>query len=135
MGATGANLNLAVIGTNYSEYATAPSRRSLWGWPPAAVDPQPTFMDLASGWLARLGSGHSDKYVESLVAIGIRPSAEPGSVLVVDAVCRSGNNGSCQFFEQRLSLFQIGGIKSLSEPSKDRGEEVARFGASALLSP
>ena len=39
------------------------------------------------------------------------------------------------FFEQRLSLFQIGGIKSLSEPSKDRGEEVARFGAPALLSP
>ena len=40
-----------------------------------------------------------------------------------------------QFVEQRLRLFQIGGVEALGEPAVDRGEEVAGFGAPALLAP
>src|SRR5580700_1913139 len=57
----------------------------------------------------------------------------------------SGRPGSCrslwvftssrQFGEQRLRLFQIGGIEALGEPAVDRGKEIAGFGAPALLAP
>ena len=57
----------------------------------------------------------------------------------------SGRPGSCrslwvftssrQFVEQRLCLFQIGGVEALGEPAVDRGEEIAGFGAPALLAP
>ena len=43
--------------------------------------------------------------------------------------------GSRQFAEQRLRLFQIGGIEALGEPIIDGGEEVASFGPPALLAP
>jgi len=37
-----------------------------------------------------------------------------------------------QLVQQRLSLFQIGGVEALSEPAVDRREEVAGFGTAAL---
>ena len=37
--------------------------------------------------------------------------------------------GSCQFVEQRLRLFQIGGVEAFGEPAVDRREKVAGFGA------
>src|ERR1700731_1158037 len=43
--------------------------------------------------------------------------------------------GSRQFVEQRLCVFQIGGVEAFGEPAVDRGEEVAGFGAAALLAP
>ena len=42
---------------------------------------------------------------------------------------------SRQFFEQCLSLFQIGGIEPLGKPAIDGGEEVASFGPPASLAP
>ena len=41
--------------------------------------------------------------------------------------------GSRQFVEQRLRLFQIGGVEALGEPAVDRREEVAGFGVAALV--
>src|SRR5215510_5676697 len=40
-----------------------------------------------------------------------------------------------QFFEQGFGLLEIGGVKALSEPAIDRCQEVAGFGAPALLLP
>src|SRR5262245_42305543 len=42
---------------------------------------------------------------------------------------------SPQLVEQRLRLLQIGGIEALGEPAVDRCEEVAGFGATALIAP
>ena len=42
---------------------------------------------------------------------------------------------SRQLVEQRLCLFQIGGIEALGEPAVDRCEQIARFGPPALLAP
>jgi hypothetical protein len=41
--------------------------------------------------------------------------------------------GSRQFVEQRLGALQVGGVEALGEPVVDRGEEIAGFGAPALL--
>ena len=41
---------------------------------------------------------------------------------------------SRQFVEQRLRLFQIGGIEPLGEPAVNRREEIAGFGAPAKVS-
>ena len=40
---------------------------------------------------------------------------------------------SRQFFEQRLRLFQIGGVEPLGEPAEDRREQLAGFGVAALV--
>ena len=40
---------------------------------------------------------------------------------------------SRQFFEQRLRLFQIGGVDPLGEPAVDRREQLAGFGVAALV--
>ena len=37
--------------------------------------------------------------------------------------------------EQRLRLFQIGGIEPLGEPAIDRREKIASFATAALLGP
>jgi hypothetical protein len=42
---------------------------------------------------------------------------------------------SRQFVEQRLGVFQIGGVETLGEPAIDPRQEVAGFGAPALLAP
>jgi hypothetical protein len=42
---------------------------------------------------------------------------------------------SRQFVEQRLRLFQIGGVEPLGEPAVNRREEIAGFGAPARLAP
>ena len=41
--------------------------------------------------------------------------------------------GSSQLVEQRLRLFQIGGVEAFGEPAVDRREEIAGFGAAALV--
>src|SRR5947207_25290 len=41
--------------------------------------------------------------------------------------------GSCQFVEQRLRLSQIGCGETFGEPAVDRREEIAGFGAAALV--
>src|SRR5438477_3920450 len=41
--------------------------------------------------------------------------------------------GSRQFVQQRLCLFQIGGVETFGEPTVDRREEVAGFGVAALV--
>jgi hypothetical protein len=38
-------------------------------------------------------------------------------------------------FQQRLGLLQVGGVKALGEPAVDRRQQLARFGALALLLP
>ena len=43
--------------------------------------------------------------------------------------------GSRQLVEQRLCLFQIGGVEALGEPAVDRSEQIARFGSPALFAP
>src|SRR5271156_5530111 len=40
-----------------------------------------------------------------------------------------------QLVEQRLGVFQVAGVEALGEPGVERGEEIARFGASALMPP
>ena len=40
---------------------------------------------------------------------------------------------SAQFGEQRLSLFQIGGVEAFGEPVVDFGEHRARFVAAASI--
>jgi hypothetical protein len=42
---------------------------------------------------------------------------------------------SSPFVKQRLRLLEVGGVKALGEPAVDRGEELARFAALALLLP
>src|SRR5947199_688388 len=41
--------------------------------------------------------------------------------------------GSPEFPQQRLRLLQIGRVEPLGEPAVDRGQEVAGFGAAALV--
>src|SRR5437764_13632131 len=43
--------------------------------------------------------------------------------------------GSRQFVEQRLGLFQIGGVEALGEPAVEGREQLARFGPPTLLAP
>ena len=43
--------------------------------------------------------------------------------------------GSRQFVEQRLCLFEIGRVEAFGEPAVDRREEIAGFGAPALVAP
>jgi hypothetical protein len=43
--------------------------------------------------------------------------------------------GSRQRVEQRLCLFQVGGVEALGKPAVDRREEVAGFGMPTLLAP
>src|SRR5439155_13444447 len=38
-------------------------------------------------------------------------------------------------YEQRLRLFQIGGVEAIGKPAVNRREEIARFGPPALLAP
>jgi hypothetical protein len=40
-----------------------------------------------------------------------------------------------QLIEQNLRVLQISGVEALGEPTVDRSEEVARFGAFALITP
>ena len=42
---------------------------------------------------------------------------------------------SGQFVEQRLRLFQIGGVEAFVEPAVNRSDEIASFDAPALLAP
>jgi hypothetical protein len=42
---------------------------------------------------------------------------------------------SCQCFEQRLGLLEVGGVKALGEPVIHRGQEVMGFLAFVLLLP
>ena len=44
-------------------------------------------------------------------------------------------SSSRQLVEQRLRLFQIGGVEALGEPAVDRREQFARFGPPALFAP
>jgi hypothetical protein len=43
--------------------------------------------------------------------------------------------GSCQLVQQRLGVLQVGGVEALGEPAVDRGEQVARLVALALVTP
>jgi len=52
----------------------------------------------------------------------------------------SGGDSACecfssQFIEQRLRLFQIGGIEAFGEPAIDLGEEIAGLVAAATIAP
>jgi len=38
-----------------------------------------------------------------------------------------------QFVEQRLCVFEVGGIEAFGEPAVDRREQVVRFGAATLV--
>jgi len=42
---------------------------------------------------------------------------------------------SRQLVEERLCLFQIAGVEALGVPLTDRCEQIARFGAVALVAP
>ena len=46
----------------------------------------------------------------------------------------SGNRRLSQFVEQRLSLFEIGGIEAFGKPAEDRGEQCHRLLLPALSS-
>src|ERR1700720_793522 len=41
---------------------------------------------------------------------------------------------SAEFVEQRLCIFEVGGVEAFGEPAVDRREEVAGFGAPTLVS-
>src|SRR6202048_12590 len=72
-----------------------------------AVDPEPTFVSSpADRWIYR------------------------GAVIRTTRI-----SSSRQLVEQRLCLFQVGGVEAFGEPAVDRPEEVAGFGAPALLAP
>src|SRR5215831_8275915 len=58
------------------------------------------------------------------------PSGAPGM-----AGTRGVLRLSPQLFQQRLGLLQVGGVEALGEPAVDRGQELARFHALALLLP
>src|SRR5215813_11353040 len=47
--------------------------------------------------------------------------------------CQMTRGGSPQLVQQSLRLFQIGCVEALSEPAVDRSEEVAGFGAAAVV--
>jgi hypothetical protein len=54
----------------------------------------------------------------------------PGAVIRTTRI-----SSSCQLVEQRLCLFEVGGLEALGEPAVDRREEVAGFPPPALLAP
>src|SRR6516164_186192 len=43
--------------------------------------------------------------------------------------------GSRQFLEQRLGVFQVGGVEALGEPAVNRRQQIARLGPPALFAP
>src|SRR5271168_2675297 len=43
--------------------------------------------------------------------------------------------GSGQFVEQRLGVFQVGGVEAFGERAVEGGEQVARLAPAALLAP
>ena len=47
----------------------------------------------------------------------------------------SGVGRSHQLLEQRLGVDEVARVEAFGEPAVDRGEEVARFGALALIAP
>ena len=54
----------------------------------------------------------------------------PGAVIRTTRI-----SSSRQLIEQRLRLLQVGGVEAFGKPAIDRGDEVAGFGAPALLAP
>src|SRR5262245_17775746 len=44
-------------------------------------------------------------------------------------------SASAQLVEQRLGVLQVARVEAFGEPAVDRGEEIARFGALALIAP
>ena len=49
--------------------------------------------------------------------------------------CSCWWTGSRQFGEERLGVFQIGGVEALGKPAIERGEQRVRFAAAALFTP
>ena len=87
-----------------------------------------------------IGDGSDDRIVPSTAVEPRSRLAEP------DAICTLSRDspvmrisaaiaGSRQFVEQRLCLFQIGGVEALGEPAVNRREQIARFGPPALFAP
>jgi hypothetical protein len=73
--------------------------------PTAQTDPEPTFVSSpADRWVCR------------------------GAVIRTTRI-----RSSRQLVEQRLCLFQIGGIKALGEPAVNRREQIAGFGPPPLI--
>jgi len=97
---------------------------------PAAIGCRAPIPDVRGTLIGRLSSTH------------LRPSC-PRQRLVVSPRKRSfasdfwsfWRTGSCQFGEERLCVFQVGGVEALGEPGVDRGEEVVRLGVPALVAP
>src|ERR1700720_404885 len=61
---------------------------------------------------------------------GQRILSVPGS-----GECTTRISSSRQLIEERLRLLQVGGVEAFGKPAIDRGDEVAGFGAPALLAP
>src|SRR5215510_13272212 len=92
----------------WSNARTWPNRasKSITAPPPMLAPPRP--------WAARTSS----------------PYGAPGM-----AGTRGVLRLSPQLFQQGLGLLQVGGVKALREPAVDRGQELARVKALALLLP
>src|SRR6516162_2300425 len=60
-------------------------------------------------------------------------SKEPSTSFNHAAGARRKRSRSPQLVQQRLRLLQIGSVEAFGEPAVDRSEEVAGFGAAALI--
>src|SRR6516164_5449359 len=96
-------------------------------------------MITASGWLSRqkadvrIGPYNQEPIAVATAQKAARNTPVEPPICSYSSLC--GNRRLGQFVEQRLGLFQVGGVEAFGEPAEDWGEQGDCLLPPALLSP
>src|SRR6516164_10662305 len=94
-------------------------------------------MITASGWLSRqkaddrIGPYNQEPIAVATAQKAARNTPVEPPICSYSSLC--GNRRLGQFVEQRLGLFQVGGVEAFGKPGVDRGEQGRRLLRPALL--